>query len=173
MILDRLDKALLQSLASGVCSYEELAKECGVTRNTIYRRIALLEKNEIIQKTTRSILNYEKMGINALLIGIAIAETDFEEAFNLLKDNDKVKLLWHAFGQHNIVLVAFCSVGEEGKTIQSIKSTIEQFKDAAMYASIGYVWGKFDLAPFEKICGNNETHVKNHVELTADKEVLT
>jgi hypothetical protein len=51
---------------------------------------------------------------------------------------------------------------------------LEQFKDVSIDASIGYIWGKFNLTPFEEdFCHNNETHVKNLGELAADKEILT
>jgi DNA-binding Lrp family transcriptional regulator len=66
MIVDDLDKRLLQHLSSGISSYEELARNCNVTRNTVYRRIAVLERKGIIKKTVRSIIDYNQLEIASL-----------------------------------------------------------------------------------------------------------
>jgi len=42
--LDELDFKLLKYICTGFYSYDELAKLCGVGRNTVYRRINRLEK---------------------------------------------------------------------------------------------------------------------------------
>src|SRR3990172_11783454 len=61
--IDDLDKHILQQMSRGISSYEDLSRECNVTRSTIYRRVALLEKRGLIRRTTRTVVDYEKLDI--------------------------------------------------------------------------------------------------------------
>ena len=44
-----LDRKIIQYLSTGINSYQELARICGVTRNTVYRRIAPLKIKESLR----------------------------------------------------------------------------------------------------------------------------
>ena len=132
----------------GISSYEDLARECNVTRNTVYRRMNILEKKGVIQRITRIIPNYDKLDIVAVFVAAEIAEADQERALALIKANPGVKLLWRTYGNHNIIGIAFCSKGEEGQTIRKIKLILERFNAVEIKASVGYAWEKIDFTPF-------------------------
>ena len=51
------------------------------------------------------------------------------------------------FGDHNLVLVVFCSKGNEGMTIQNTTNILEDFKGANICVSVRFVWENTDLAP--------------------------
>ena len=51
------------------------------------------------------------------------------------------------FGDYNLLLVAFCSKGNESMTIQNITNILEDFKGTNICVSVGFVWEKTDLAP--------------------------
>lgn len=146
--LDETDKRILQRLSVGISSYEELARECGITRNTVYRRIANLEKNGIIRRVTRCVPNYEKLNIVSVCVTAKIAQVDQEKALALLREHSRIKFLWRTYGQHDIVMVAFCERGEEGATINGIKSILERFKVTSIETSVGFVWKKIDFTPY-------------------------
>jgi DNA-binding Lrp family transcriptional regulator len=143
--IDDLDRKIVQYLCHGIYSYQDLAKKCGVTRNTVYRRIAFLEKNGFIERTTRAVLNYDKLGVTAIAFGAGVNQPDFDAVTGLLKAHNNVKLLLRTFGRHNVVFVAFCNKGDEGNTINSIKEMLEGFNVSDIDVSVGFAWEKTDF----------------------------
>lgn len=157
MNVDVLDKKILQYLSSGISSYENLARDCGVTRNTVYRRIALLEKKGIIKRIVHSLLNYDQLDIAMLCIGAAVAEAEQEEASALLRNNKYVKLLWRTFGRNNIMLVVFCPKGHEGEVIHSLTKILEGFGATMVDVSVGFKLDKLDFSPFPDFESDEKT----------------
>jgi DNA-binding Lrp family transcriptional regulator len=149
MPLDELDRQLLKQLSSGINSYEELARICGVTRNTVYRRIAALENSGIIKNTIRCSINLEKLGIVPICMGLRISQHEMDRAFNLLSKHKKIRLLWRSYGDHNLELVALVKKGDEGETIHSIKAILECFEIKHLDVSVGFIWEKSDFESFE------------------------
>jgi DNA-binding Lrp family transcriptional regulator len=149
MPLDELDRQLIKQLSSGINSYEELARICGVTRNTVYRRIAALENSGIIKNTIRCAINLDKLGVVPICMGLRISQHEMDRAFNLLSAHKKIRLLWRSYGDHNVELVAFVQKGEEGETIHSIKAILECFEISNLDVSVGFVWEKSDFESFE------------------------
>ncbi len=146
--MDELDKKILRRLCAGIGSYEELAKVCDVTRNTVYRRIAALERDGIIKSTLRCLVNFDQLGIFTVIVGAKVSVSEQDKAFNLLASDGNVRFLWRTFGEHNVVLVAFCQKGEEGELIQKMRFIFESVKAADITVSTGFVWKKMELSPF-------------------------
>jgi DNA-binding Lrp family transcriptional regulator len=149
MTLDDLDKKLVQYLSVGTASYEELARLCNVTRNTVYRRIAALENKGIIRNTIRCTINLDQLDISPVCIGAKIAQSEQDKALNLLAAHLNVRLLWRTYGDHNLELVAFCQKGNEGQTIQSVRTILEELNATNICISVGFAWEKMDLTPFD------------------------
>ena len=150
MALDELDRKIVQNLSLGTSSYEELARTCNVTRNTIYRRIAALEKEGIIKNTLRCIVNLEQMGITPVAIGVRIKQPNIDKAIHLLAANKNVKFLWRSYGDYNISFVAFCPKGKEGAIIQDIRSILEGLNAENICVSVGFTWEKMSYSPFDE-----------------------
>ncbi len=148
--VDDLDKKIIQQLSVGTSSYEELSHLCNVTRNTVYRRIASLENKGIIKNTLHCIVNLEQMDITTVNIGVQIPQISVDRAINLLSINKNVKFLWRSYGDHNLVLVAFCDKGREGIVIQEIKSMLEELNATHFSVSVGFVWEKMNYSPFDE-----------------------
>jgi DNA-binding Lrp family transcriptional regulator len=72
--MDELDKAIIQCLSMGARSYQEMAENCNVTRNTVYRRIADLEKKGIIRVTTGCIINFSQLGVMPVIAACKVAQ---------------------------------------------------------------------------------------------------
>ena len=96
--LDDLDKKILQNLSVGTSSYEELAKTCNVSRNTVYRRIASLENKGIIKSVLQCSINLEELDITPITIGAKILQSEQEKAVRLLSANSHVRLLLRTYG---------------------------------------------------------------------------
>ena len=150
MALDDLDKKILQYLSAGTSSYEELARTCNVTRNTVYRRISSLENRGIIKNTLNCIINLDQMDITPITIGVTIPQTDLDKAINILTTNKNIKFLWRTYGDHNLSLVAFCAKGKEGEIIQDIRSVLEELHAQLIDVSVGFVWEKMNYSPFDE-----------------------
>jgi DNA-binding Lrp family transcriptional regulator len=142
LAIDSLDKKLLTELCKGVASYQELARTCGVARNTVYRRIAALERQGTIKNTLRCLVNLEKLDINSIIIGVNVAQKDIDRAFGLLASNGNVGFLWRTYGSRNIVAIAVAQKGEEGKVVDEIKMLLECCNLTDLDISIGFEWGK-------------------------------
>lgn len=149
MVLDPLDRKIIQFLSSGTSSYEELARTCNVTRNTVYRRIAALENKGIIRNTLSCVVNLEQMDITPVIIGVKISQTNLDKVINLLSTNRSVRFLWRTYGDHNLTLVAFCAKGREGEIIQGIRGILEELNAERICISIGFVWEKMNYSPFD------------------------
>ena len=149
MALDELDKRILQHLSAGTSSYEELANACNVTRNTVYRRISALENRGIIKNILNCVVNLEQMDITPITIGVTIPQTIMDKAIKILASNSHVRFLWRTYGEHNLILVIFCTKGKEGEIIQDIRACLEELNAEAIHISVGFAWEKMNYSPFE------------------------
>jgi len=147
-ILDEMDKKIIQEMANGINSYEELAKKFGVTRSTVYRRVMNLEKTKVVQRRIRFILDFEKLGLIVVAFGINITAKHEEEAVDALKKLSRVKMIWRTYGAHNIRAVAFCNKGEEGELINRVRHVLDDLGVINFEICVGYSWDKNDVTPF-------------------------
>ena len=148
VVLDDLDKKLLHELCSGVRSYDELARLCKVTRGTIYRRIAKLEKMQVITKMIRAIPDLAKLNLSAICIGTEVAYENMDKAVDLLKALPNVKFLWKTYGAHQIIIILICEKGCEGDAINEVRQALMNLNTGTFHISIGFAWEKMDFAPF-------------------------
>ena len=84
--LDYLDRKIIRYLSSGINSYRELSHICGVTRNTLYRRISALENKRIIKNTLRCTINLEQMDITPVTIGVRISAPIIQDIRAILEE---------------------------------------------------------------------------------------
>ena len=147
--LDVLDKKILRNLSVGTSSYEELARVCSVSRNTVYRRIAALENRGIIKNIIQCSINLDQLDITPITIGAKILPTEQEKAIRLLSVNRNVRLLLRTYGDCNVTMIVFCPKGKEGKIIQNINLTLEECNATCVNVSVGISWKKMDLTPFD------------------------
>lgn len=147
-VLDELDKRILHEMCTGIHSYDQLAQACGVTRNTIYRRVNKLEGQHYISKKIMAIPDFEKLGLSAIMIGMDVASQDFDKVTNVVKLDPTVKFLWRSYGNHQMVLVMVCEKGCEGGAIESLRQALREFDVDKMHISIGFKWEKVEFSPF-------------------------
>ena len=149
-ILDNLDKKIIKQLSQGVSSYAELSKKCGVGRNTIYRRINRLESQNIIDKMVRSIPNFTKLNLSAIVVMMDISQSQVSRVIEFLKKQSQVKFLWRTFGSYNITTVIICNRGEEGNCISNLREVLEKMRviPTKLETSVSFSWEKIDFSPF-------------------------
>ena len=166
MPLDDLDKKILQHLSIGICSYEDLANQCKVTRNTVYRRIALLEEKGIIKNTISCIINLDQLDIIPISIYVKINSSEINNACKVLASYKSVRLLFRSFGDHNLNIIAFSQKGNEGKIIQTINRILEDFTVTDIKVSVGFIWEKIDLTTVDL------TTLSDKFEVTEEPQII-
>ena len=147
-LIDELDKKIIQEMGRGINSYEALAQKCNVTRSTIYRRVAKLEETKVITRQTRVVPDFEKLNRIALAVGISVAQKDEQEIIDALKKSDDIKMMWRTYGAHNLILITFCSKGDEGNKIDKLRALLEEYPVKSIDICVGFGWEKMDLTPF-------------------------
>ena len=135
-------------MSKGVSSYNELAQRLNVTRSTIYRRVRSLEKNNIITHETRVSVNFQKLDLVTILIGINVSNANAEKVISFLSTYPSVKMILQSFGTYNLFAFIFCEKGDEGNRIFEIKRMVEDLKIDSFDASIGFRWQKMEMTPF-------------------------
>jgi DNA-binding Lrp family transcriptional regulator len=167
--IDDLDKQILQQMSKGISSYEELAQDCNVTRSTVYRRVTSLEKRGLIHRITRTIVDYEQLGIVTICFASKMSQANQKRAFTALKSHKKVKLLWRTYGDHNLIFLVFCERGDEGEIISEMKTLLEKHGATDVNVSVGFAWEKTDFSPF-----SDETPDEKQLKLyCSDDEQIT
>ena len=145
-VVDELDKRILHELCSGIHSYDELARTCSVTRNTVYRRISRLERIQVISRRIMAIPNFSKLGLSAILIGLDVSSGDVDMVMKAIEQRP-VLFLWKTYGDHQIVVVMTCERGFEGQAISEFRRSVAKLGVNDMHVSIGYEWGKISFVP--------------------------
>jgi DNA-binding Lrp family transcriptional regulator len=148
LVLDDLDKKVLQQLSSGICSYEDVATKLGVTRGTIYRRIERMETNQIITKRIVALPNYSNLDISAIFIGIKVNYDLSEKLVEELTELKSLKILWLSYGEYDIFATLMCQKGSEGSSINELRKVASPYASKIHQISIGYDWRKVNLSPF-------------------------
>jgi DNA-binding Lrp family transcriptional regulator len=143
-----LNMKIIQEMAKGIGSYEELAQRCGVTRSTVYRRVVNLEKEKVITRQIRIALDFEKLRRVVINFGINVEPKNEERAVATLIKLANVKMLWRTYGAHNLVLIVFCDKGEEGKVIDELRHIFEELNVTSFESCVGFSWEKNDMTPF-------------------------
>ena len=146
--IDDLDKKIIQEMGRGVNSYDSLAQKCNVARSTIYRRVNRLEETKVIIRQTRVVPDFEKLERIALTVGINVAQKDEQKVVDALKKRDDIKIMWRAYGAHNLILITFCSKGDEGTTISKLRAILEEYPVKSIDICVGFSWEKMDVTPF-------------------------
>jgi len=145
MFIDKLDEKILHYLSIGANSYDEFAKLCNVTRSTVYRRIRKLEKEKIIVHKMKFAVDITKLDITPLAVGINIANSDEEQAIEVLKELPEISYLWRTYGVHNIAMLAMCKKGEEGQLIHDIRKSLQKLDVKGIDTCVGFIWEKADM----------------------------
>ena len=147
---DDIDRKIVKYICSGIYSYEELAKLCDVSRNTIYRRIANLEKKGIIERRIMAYPDFEKLNLSAVIFGMNVSPRDLDKTVDFLKRQIRVKFLWKTYGVHDIICIIICDKGDVGTCIHNLKKALEEHDITVLKfdSSTSISWERIDLSPY-------------------------
>ncbi len=145
--LDELDFKLLRHICTGFYSYDELAKLCDVSRNTVYRRINRLERMGVIARRLTAIPNFDKLDIAAVIGGLNLEMQDLDKAVELLKQLPSVMLVCRSYGEHDLVFIILCRRAEVGGCIHRVRNTLEgmNIHPSRFDISVSISWDKLEL----------------------------
>jgi DNA-binding Lrp family transcriptional regulator len=147
--LDPIDKQILHHFSQGTASYQELSRQCNVSRNTIYRRLKTLQEKGIIRSTTLAVINYQAINIKVIGITINVSQKLQDELVMRLKEYSRIKFLYKSFGVHNVVALAYCDEEQVGETISNIKMILESYGVAKYDIDVSFTCEKAEFTPFE------------------------
>ena len=148
-MLDKLDMKILKCMCEGLYSYEDLAKRCGVGRNTVYRRISKLEGLGVIKRRITALPDFSKIGFSAVVVGLNLNPKDLDKAISFLRVQHQVKFLWRTYGHHDIVLTILCDKDDVGICIYNLRKALDELNVSLnkFDASISVVWEKMHIVP--------------------------
>jgi len=148
--VDELDRKIVRYVCNGIYSYDELAKLCNASRNTVYRRIDKLEKMGIITRRIMAFPNFEKLDFSAVIFGMNVSPKDLDRTVDFLKRQHQVKFLWKTYGTHDLVFAIICDKGDVGTCIYNLRKALEKLEIAAIRldSSTSISWEKIDLSPY-------------------------
>jgi DNA-binding Lrp family transcriptional regulator len=148
-VLDELDMKVLKYMCEGLYSYDDLAKRCGVGRNTVYRRISKLEGLGVIKRRIMALPDFSKIGFSAVVVGLNLNPKDLDKAISFLRVQHQVKFLWRTYGHHDIVLTILCDKDDVGICIYNIRKALDELNVSLnkFDASISVVWEKMHIVP--------------------------
>ncbi|MGC8999254.1 MAG: Lrp/AsnC family transcriptional regulator [Candidatus Bathyarchaeia archaeon] len=148
-MLDELDVKILRLMCEGLYSYDDLARRCGASRNTIYRRIAKLEGDGVIKRRIMAVPDFSKIGFSAVVIGMNLNPRDIDKAVSFLKVQHQVKFLWRTYGHHDIIATILCDKDDVGICIYNLRKALEELNISVSKfdTSVSVVWEKMLIAP--------------------------
>ena len=148
--MDDLDKQIINHLSQGTHSYKELAKVCGVHRNTIIRRITNLEEKGKIRYQIGAMVDYDKLNLASVIFGLNVNPKDLDRTTGFLKRQKQVKLLWKTYGAHDLVFAILCDKANIGVCIFRLKDALAKLniECVKLDSSASISWEKIDLNPY-------------------------
>ena len=112
--LDKLDQKILRLLVENArMSYSEIGERVGVSRVAVKARIQALEQRGVIEEYT-TIINPQKInGAVSCYFELEFSPETFEQAVNLLKENETVTQIYRVTGKNKLHVHAVAASSEE------------------------------------------------------------
>lgn len=96
-----------------------IAKEIGISKATVSRRVAKMEADGLITKYSMG-LDHAKLGIFKCFVSLQIVGSPVVVVTDQLKQYDEIRNIYKSFGDHNVICEMYCNTIEEiYETVQS------------------------------------------------------
>ncbi|HIS32404.1 MAG TPA: Lrp/AsnC family transcriptional regulator [Candidatus Limivivens intestinipullorum] len=111
--LDELDREIVRLLIENArMSYSDIGQRVGISRVAVKSRIQALEQRGIIEEYT-TIINPQKIsGAVSCYFEIELRPDTFEEAVELLKENENITQIYRVTGKNRLHVHAVTASGE-------------------------------------------------------------
>ncbi len=142
MKLSTIDAKIIKALqVDARKNYTELAKELGVSKNTVSNRVKVLKKNGIITGSLL-IVNLTKFGYACIAtLGIKTVPSKLEDVIKYVKTIEGVDLCAETIGSCNLLVFVFL------KDIEQLKKIIETIKkEPAVFEVHTSIWTSIEKA---------------------------
>ena len=110
----------------GFKSYQDIADDLGVSRNTVYRRANRLRDDEVLREEVHALPDFEKLGLTSIIIGLTLDMNNLEKAIEILDEEEKVKAIWETYGEHDIISIITSKKEKVGKEIKNLKKKFQE-----------------------------------------------
>jgi Lrp/AsnC family leucine-responsive transcriptional regulator len=152
-VLDDIDLRIVAELSRDAkVPYSELAKACGVTRQTIASRVKKLEKEGVI-KRYRAVIDYGKLGMTSYFILFLKLDVSDEarmgEFIASIKKDPSVLMDVSVTGEWDVLLLlAFCNVKEYEYYINDLRVRMGPLlKDSKSHVILDFYKSLDDYVP--------------------------
>lgn len=170
-----IDAIILRDLLKdGRRNFVDIAKECGVSKNTIWKHYGALKKAGIIVGATIQ-MDYRSFGYNAvanLLVNVESQQTD--QVVECIQKMPKIHAAYRVNGKHNLRVIAILRNLNE---LEHIKEAIKRYN--AVLDIRTYIWTdvknipeNLAIGPFQKSTSRiheKESFGKSNIQKTANK----
>ncbi len=152
--IDDIDRKILAALSQDAnVPHQQLARECGITRQTVSSRIKRMEKDGVIRKY-RAAIDYDKIGLRSffvLFLKLDTADQASSESFiSALKADPHVLMDASITGEWDVVLLlAFRDVREYESYISQLRQQMgPALKDSKSHVVLNFYKTMDDWVPF-------------------------
>jgi Lrp/AsnC family leucine-responsive transcriptional regulator len=121
--IDKIDLKIIRTLQKDArANFVDIAKDCGVSTDTISKRFRRLRKNGVARGTT-ALLNPKSLGHDCVAsFGMKVDYLHVEEVTDLIAELPGVVFCTSSMGEHNIFAIAVVeNVGKIGRMKENIK----------------------------------------------------
>jgi DNA-binding Lrp family transcriptional regulator len=121
--IDEIDVKLIRALQKDArTSFADIAKDCGVSTDTISKRFKRMKKTGIVRGAT-VLLNPKSFGYDCVAsLGIRVDHPHLRDVVDFIKKLPEVVFCTSSMGRHNIFAIAVLkNVGRLGQAKESIK----------------------------------------------------
>lgn len=112
--VDKLDLSILEILSKNARTpFMEIARKLKVSESTIRKRVANLEKNEVIKKYSL-VIDANKVGFeNVALIGVDVMPEKYLDVAKKLSEFEEIKYAASTTGDHMFMLEVLAKNGDD------------------------------------------------------------
>ncbi len=112
----------------GFKSYQDIADDLDVSRNTVYRRVNRLKDEKILKEEVHAIPDLSELGLTTIIIGLSLNMNNLEKAIDLFNKESNVKAIWETYGKHDLISIIISEKEKVGENIRNIKKKFQESK---------------------------------------------
>nr|AGF93048.1 hypothetical protein FLSS-8_0018 [uncultured organism] len=110
----------------GFKSYQDIADDLDVSRNTVYRRVNRLRDENILREEVHALPDLSELGLTTIIIGLSLNMNNLEKAIDLFNKESNVKAIWETYGKHDLISIIISEKEKVGENIRNIKKKFQE-----------------------------------------------
>lgn len=124
--IDETDMKIICHFCQGFKSYQDIADELDVSRNTVYRRVNRLREENVLREEVHALPDLSELGLTTIIIGLSLNMNNLEKAIDLFNKESNVKAIWETYGKHDLISIIISEKEKVGENIRNIKKKFQE-----------------------------------------------